>query len=342
MSTPQRALSVRDASSSIAIPTGATLPMCTAPVPRFSEPTIENRPNSIREALAGDDPFKSAERVLAWLPAADAETFRKLGEESEKFPHPSFSGFEDQFRSAFFEAIAERWLSFDAEGALVAMQRIDEVLRKRHINYGLIDAVARLQPQLVLARMPLENKRGYLEPHTQRALGALAERDLNAAHQFAERWQNGSKLRKHADSAIAAAIAADDPVAAVNLARKSGEKDIFAIALLAAERIGIGMVRQVLHAAGDQLGPSNISPQFVLAHPAIATELPAILPPSKQQQTWSISDDAVAAADRLSPAQRERLLADSASLPESLRDNVSAALVSAWARSQPRAAADWS
>ena len=133
-----------------------------------------------------------------------------------------------------------------------------------------------VRPQLVLENLPIANKGGYLEPHTRAALGSLAARDLKAARAFTERWSD-ARLRKDADAAIALGVAANDPMAVVALARETENKDLYRIALQAAERLGAGMVGEVLRAAGDRLGPCAISAEFILQHPEIAAKVPSLL-----------------------------------------------------------------
>jgi hypothetical protein len=313
----------------------------TPPAPQPVLPatrSFEGERQSVREALAGDDPFLCAERMLAWLETTDAATFRTLAEHPDKFPYPTFSGFEGKFRSAFFEAIAERWLSFDADGALAAMVRIDAELDK-HTNNGLVEAAAKSRPELILAKLPLENKGGYLEPHTRVALAALARKDAKAARRFAERWTNANLL-KDACWAIARGIAENDPLSTVQLAKEKNDKQIYNVALQAAARTGSGMLRRVLREGAGDFGADAILPELVLEHPEIAAELPQM--DRGKSIRYSVSEQALAAADDLSPDERRHLLATYDAMSATVRDSVVAAVASAWARAEPREAAEWS
>jgi hypothetical protein len=123
------------------------------------------------------------------------------------------------------------------------------------------------------------------------------------------------------------------------MARERNDQQIYSVALQAAERIGPGMVRQVLQAVGDGFGPYAISAEFLLEHPEVVTELPQGAPHKTRDY---ISEQALAAADRLSASERERLLAEYDSLPANARDSAVAALACAWARTEPQAAVEWS
>ena len=300
--------------------------------------TQKSARESIGDALAGDDPLASAARVVAWLDTTTAETFRELANTPEKFPWPTFSGFDSEFRAAYFKAIAERWLALDPGGALPAMQRVQAELDRQNAQGQILEAAAAMQPELVLEKLPLENKHGWLEPHARAALGSLAARDLPAARLFAERWTD-SQLRGDAINAITMGVAEKDPLAAVRLVTEMSDQSRYWLVLSAAERIGPGMVRQVLQAAGGRLDPYAISPDFLLRHPDLAADMPNL--PVPKNTAFYISDDAFAAADRISPEDRERLLDGYDSLPASARENAAAALVCAWARTEPRKAAEW-
>ena len=76
------------------------------------------------------------------------------------------------------------------------------------------------------------------------------------------------------------------------MARERNDQQIYSVALQAAERIGPGMVRQVLQAVGDGFGPYAISAEFLLEHPEVATELPQGAPHKTRDY---ISEQALAA-----------------------------------------------
>lgn len=311
------------------------------PSPEASPESAPNPAKSvrqpIRDALAGDDPLASAARVIAWLETTTAETFRELGEEPQRFPRPRFSGFDKEFRAAYFGAIAERWMALDPEGALPAMRRVQEELTKQYMPGELLNAAAKVRPELVLEKLPLENQGGSLQRHTRAALQSLAARDLKAARQFAERWTD-ENVRKDAASCIAQGVAENDPLGAAALAVQTKDQNLSLIALRAAERVGPGMVRQVLQAAGDQLGPYALSADFVLRHPDLVADMPDI--PAPKNAGFSNAQPLVI-ADHIAPEERERLLASYDSLPASAREHVAAALAGSWARTEPQKAADW-
>ncbi|MHA3771708.1 hypothetical protein ACXR0O_09250 [Verrucomicrobiota bacterium sgz303538] len=290
---------------------------------------------SLHDALEGDDPIQGATRVLAWLRTATVESFRQLAAKPEDFPTPYFTGFDKQFRAGYFSAIAKRWLKIDPENALGAMQRIDDALRKKDQESGFLSAVATLQPELVLKKLPLKER--YFTRHARVALETLAARNRDAARRFAEQLTDET-LRKEVDRFIATGVAKSDPLAAVNIALNSKDESLYREALEAAERIGPGMVRQVLQAAGGRLGIYAITPEFVLKHPDLIGEIPDI---PEAKGLGYFATEAAAAADALSTEERERLLASYDTLPGSVRDSVAAAVVCSWARTEPQKAAEW-
>ncbi len=109
-------------------------------------------------------------------------------------------------------------------------------------------------------------------------------------------------------------------------------------ALASAERIGPGMVRQVFAAADGRLDNVRELPELLLRYPDLAAEIK-----SDAKSVWAgkYPHEQQAAADRLPPEERARLLAAYDTLPAGARDDLATALASSWARTDPRAAADW-
>jgi hypothetical protein len=295
-----------------------------------------NRP-TLREALKGDDPLASAARVLAWLENTDAATFRKFAEDPKSFPTPYFSAFGREFQDAYCAAIAERWLALDPDGGFAAMQRVDE---GDHFSYGpggLIYSLARLRPELVLEKMPAKN-RYNLQNCTYEALKTLAARDVKAAQRFAEQWKELA-LNAQARNAIIAGLAESDPLAAVALAGETKEPSVFIAIVNAAAKRGPLTFQQVVQAVGERLPPYAISPDLVLQHPELADALPNLPAP---KNSFGLSPaTGLDLAERFAPEERARLLASYDTLPAGPRSGVAAALACVWARTEPRAAADW-
>ena len=312
----------------------ATEPSAPSPAPaRSALPSLD-------AALDGDDPLASTARVLAWLDAATVGDLRAMAAEPGKFLNPSFTGFYAEFRAAYFEAIVERWFALDPDGALPTMQQMQAEQGKKdpYALRSLLAAVARLRPELALGKLPVEFKDGRLDYVTRSAWQALGERDANAARRFLDRYTD-PKMRRAAEVAIAEGVAAPDPLAAVALARQMNDEDsIYQAALASAERMGAGMVRQVFAAAEGRLDRVRQLPELLLRYPDLAAEIK-----SDAKSAWAgkFPDEQQAAADRLPPEERARLLAAYDTLPASARDDLATALASAWARTDPRAAADW-
>ena len=103
--------------------------------------------------------------------------------------------------------------------------------------------------------------------------------------------------------------------------------------------MGSGVIRQVLQTLGDEIGPYTIGPDFAMRHPELLADLPQKAAP--KNQTAYVTDQTLAAAERVAPEDRDRLLADPTLLPEVLRESTVAALVSTWARTEPQKAIEW-
>lgn len=313
------------------------------PPPAAAEPALrESKParERMKEAITGDDPFASAARVVAWLESATLADFRAWAEEPATFPRMYFSGFDHAFREAFHTAVAERWFALDPE-ALAGMQRVRDSQEgdDRWDLDGLLRAAARLRPALVLETVPLATKQGWLEPFAHAAFRQLGLRSEPEARRAANNIAD-PKLRRLAEDAIAYGVAERDPLAAVALSRTAGERGatILQGALAAAERFGTGMVRQVFAAAEGRLDASTELPRLLMKDPSLASE---IADPAKLKSTTWLSEDLVKEADLATPEERARLLARYDQLPRGARDNLCAALAGAWARTEPRAAAEW-
>ena len=110
----------------------------------------------------------------------------------------------------------------------------------------------------------------------------------------------------------------------------------------AAARRGPLTFQQVVQAAGDRVPPAAISADLVLQYPALAGILPNLPPPKDTAQiSAGLNPWAIGHAERLTPEERAKLLADYDTLPPGVRSGVAAAAASVWARTEPKAAADW-
>ena len=295
---------------------------------------------TLLDALEGDDPLASAARVLAWLDAATVADLRAVAAEPRKFLNPWFTGFYAEFSAAYFTAIVERWFALDPDGALPALQQMhaEQAKKEPFALTSLLEAVARVRPELALEKLPVEFKNERLDSVTHSAWRALGERDANAARRFLDRYTD-PKMRRAAEVAITEGVAAHDPLGAMALARQmDATGSIDEAALAAAERIGPGMVRQVFVAAEGRLDSVGQLPELLLRYPDLALEIKGSV---KSVWAGQFQEEHQQAADRVPPEERARLLANYDILPAGARDDLATALASAWARTDPRAAADW-
>jgi hypothetical protein len=295
----------------------------------------------LRDAVNSDDPFVAASRVMAWLKSATAEDFARLAQDPKNFPAPDFSGFSGQFSAAYFEAFAARWFEVDPD-AITAIRRLHEGLRKGQSQEGgLLMAVARIQPELVL-NSETEQEGRRLSAASQVAFRTIAEKDPNKARSFLGRLPEN--LRKEAEGSIIAGIAVRDPLSAISLARNldpDQSSHVYATIAQAASRIGPGMVRQVFAASEGRIERSSGIVDLLFEQPELAAELN--FAPGKAPASWQFYGDAelLQKADAATPEERDEIKARFDQMPEHIRGPIGAALVAAWARTQPREAIEW-
>ena len=295
--------------------------------------TAGDRLRPLREALSGSDPLASAAAALRWIQNATLEDFRQLAaDQSDRFLFPKYPGFEKEFRDAFFAALLDQWRQVDPEGAR------DGIIRVQGGGNDLFISLARTRPLWVLEQLPLPQKEkdGSIQSHVLDALQHLAAKDPAAAWAFLPKFAD-AKLRRSAELAIAHGVATADPVEGVMLARQLDAEAIYTVALASAEKIGGGMVRQVIMAAHGKLDSHYRIPELLLRFPDLADDLPR----ESTTRSQYISDELMSEAARLSVEERAAVLAKYDSLPEGMRENIGAAIASHWARTEPAEAAEW-
>lgn len=284
-----------------------------------SSPPVED----LREALKGGDPLSVAARVQAWLEHATAEDFQRFADAPETFPMPPFfSSFNEVFREKYCDAMVERWLAFDPEHAFAAMLRVRDSLKERKDYNGdrLLEAAARAEPERVLDAWPLFKKDGNLEPFVFEAAKTLGAKDLGKARAMLERFEkpgNQTSVKR----GIIEGLAEIDPLAALHLGREWKVDHFVRTALLAAKKIGPGVVRQVLASAGEEVPAWSGVAALVLRNPDFAGDAPAT-----KDSLGVTTAELRAAADRLPPEERRALLDRYETLPDGVREDVAAAL----------------
>ncbi|MGV3533395.1 MAG: hypothetical protein ACO1QR_13595 [Chthoniobacteraceae bacterium] len=295
--------------------------------------TNDDRLLPLREALSGNDPLASAAAALRWIENASREDLAKLAEDPEKrFLFPTFPGFKHEFRDAFFAALLDRWLQVDPEGAR------DGIIRVQGGGNDLFVSLARTRPLWVLEQLPFPQKEkdGSIESHVLDAVQYLAAKDPAAARAFLPKFADAN-LQRSAGLAIAHGVATADPVEGVILARRLNAEAIYTVALASAEKIGGGMVRQVIMAARGKLDSHYRIPELLLRFPDLAEDLPK----ESTFRSRYISDELMDQAAHLSMEERAAVLAKYESLPDGTRENIGAAIASHWARTEPAEAAEW-
>ncbi len=320
-------------------------PSTTLPKPEDRTPALPSTPERLQAALALTDPFEKARQVLAWIDTATADDFRALLKEPGKYFTVRFSGagFNRDFHRTYLRAMAARWMEVDPE----ALHLIEDIVvsgRSFEVNELLV-AAARLRPKLLLDQLPPDPKTDYLTNYAYAAFEALAAEDLPTARRMADALIDPVK-RQSAQNRVIAGAAQRDPLLAVGMLAQLPKPDplLNEQIVRAAESMGAGVLRQVFAAAKGQFDQLGIVPRLLLEYPDLAADLQPAADTGAKERSALLGLQArplMLQADLTSPEQRAQLLENYDRLPAIARDDMCAALASAWARTEPRAAADW-
>jgi hypothetical protein len=333
---------VARSAAEIALPREAAPAVASQATPAAAPPALDAaKPitERLRNAFRGSSPLASAARALAELDAMTADDFRKLTAKPGEFYPPSVYGHGLEFSRAFMDVLVARWLEVDPTGAFPAMQALEAELKKRSLagNGDFAAAFARVRPDLVLGALPEKASWERFDQIIPTAFTALASRDPAAARGHLGRIADPDQ-RKEAEVAIAQGIAQNDPVAAVALARMLESTLVFDSALEAAERIGVGVLREVLVANQRKFPIGFNLTELVLRYPeedwsAFVNDAP--------EKSPGLSGGAMREAQRYTPEQRQQVLARLDEFPSGVRTQVSTALIHAWARDDAPQATAW-
>jgi hypothetical protein len=299
-----------------------------------------SRPSAdqLREALANKNLFQAARLATAWIEAATLEEVRTFVKDPKRFPRVYFVGLDGDFQKAFADALVERWLTLAPED--IALIEKHDVMFKVFTS-----AAARMKPELVLAQLYPEGKGSYFRNVVPLAFEALARRDIAAARHILASVPNELD-RKTFEFSVLKGLADADVFSAISLlpSRNAENPDpkhaaVAQAIVEAAERMGPGALRNAFAASDGKLDGYAHLPRLLLRYPDLAADL-ADGGAAASRSFW-LSDNLLHDAD-LTPAEtRDRLLADYEKLPAAGRDELCAALACSWARSDPRAAAQW-
>jgi hypothetical protein len=313
-------------------------PSTASPTPDPEKPIADR----LRGALRSKNPIEAAALSLAVIDSMTLADFQSLGAKPGGMPIPMVGSFDKEFCDGFMDALIERWFQVDPTGAFASIEDLEKKLvispGKRWAGSGAFSAaLARSPRETLLDALPVNATWSRSDSSIPAAFTALAVRDPAAARRYLERITD-PESRKSAEIAIAEGIAKRDPLAAVALSHSLNSSVVFDAALAEAERIGPGMLRQVL-VANDRKFPIGLSlTELVLRHPDEdwnaftdeALKLPGGLTDQTQRE-----------ARRLTPEARVQTLARLDEFPAAVRGSLACALVDAWALEEPRQATEW-
>ena len=302
------------------------------------KPTSE----SLRAALKEKDVFRASRTALAWVETATVDDFRAFVKDPKKFPRMYFAGFDDDFQKAFLDAFVERWLTL-APGYIALIEKNDSQFNE------LIHAAARAKPELVLAQLSAAGKSTPYDSVSNEAFESLGARDHRAARRVLETIRDPKKKRDF-EFAIIRGLAKTDVFAAAALLPEPQPKDgkpdyaqsnTIPSIVEAAEDAGPGVLRQIFAAANGKFDGYSGLPRLLLRYPDLAEDIAARggeIPASKGA---GLNGNLLRDAGQTLPDERAKILAKYEKLPPTGRDALCAALACEWARTEPRAAADW-
>ena len=288
------------------------------------------------------DVFKGAQVALAWIETATLEDCRAFIKDPKKFPRIYFAGFDDDFQKAFLDAFMEHWLTL-APDDIAMIEKNESEFR------DLFPAAARAMPALLLSKLSPDGKKSPYDDWAPTAFEALAAHDARAARRILETL-NDSKNKRDYEFAILKGIAKNDPLAADALlpaAEPKGDKPDYSRnaaidnIVEAAERIGLGTLRQLFATEGAKYDGYFGLSRLLLRYPDLAADLAARSGSLADSRSYQVTENLIRDADQTPAETRAKILADYDNLPTAGRDALCAALVAAWARTEPRAAAEW-
>jgi hypothetical protein len=283
-------------------------------------------------SIGDPDSFKRAERLLPLLDHMTAEDFRAITPEQFAALADSAvldNGLQDQdFIAAFSDEYVRRWLQFDREGA------VDSLLSRKHdyVSTGLW----RVCPEAVLERYVANTPESKSIPDIDAAFESLAKRNGALARRFLNQIPDPDR-RKELNIKVECGLAASDPMTAVMRARELGSRHIFDAALAAAKEMGSGVVRQVLELNAGKFRPNDST--FAYRYPDVNWES---FWPELNSSMHLVDAHIFRSALQMDAAERVQLIERLQSSSSTISEEAIAEAVSAWAVTDPRAAADWS
>ena len=287
-------------------------------------------------------PLESAARALAAIDAMTADDFQHIGDHPGSVPVLMAYGFDPEFSGAFMDALVERWLLVDPAGAVAGIREFEKKTAGNTASEWtdegqFFSAFARTHPEMLLDALPEKAVWDPFDRSLSAAFNVLAKRDPAAARGYLGHFTDPEQ-RKSAEVAIAQGVAENDPVAAVALARALDSRAVFDSAIAAAKRRGSAALRDVLRANAKKFSVGQALPELALRDPDEDWEALAGDAPDDMRfvlvQTHT-------EAGRLTPEERARRIAGLDRLPPNLRGLMAGMLVRAWAKDDPRAAAEW-
>ncbi len=292
----------------------------------------------------GRDMSRSARHLLAALAEMTAVDFRLIQSGKERMPEPMAYGMDGAFGAAFAKSYAERWLTVDEAGAMAALRELVQKSQgvRRFSSGILLAALVELRPAQAVAellKLEPDDDSGPVSGAVQLAFSQLGKSNPADARLLLDQCR-APALRKLAEAGIAMGVAVNDPVSGAALAQQSKLSQVFGVALAEAEKMGAGIVLSVVERAESGWLSSHERSRLIVAFPNAAWETLDVKI-NLYENSQGVESGVIDATRLLSAKTRENLLSRVEKFPASVRMELKAALLSAWAADAPREAANW-
>lgn len=283
----------------------------------------------------------TARHLLAAFAEMSAEDFRLIFSGKERFPDAISYGMRGTFGAAFAKSYVERWLAVDETTALAALP---DLAKKSHgsgaFRYGaLFAALVESRPREAAAaflKMEPDDDSGPVSSAVKLAFSKLAAIDTVTPRLLLEQCQTPAQ-RMLAETGIALAVAATDPVSGAALAQRAKSQEVFRTAMKAAEKLGGSTMFEVVRQAESGWIQKSDFSRLALLYPDAPWESLSLTWPQEN----TISGYVMEAAKLLSRERRAELLERSKKFPNAIRSEVQSALLDAWATEAPETAGRW-
>ncbi len=276
--------------------------------------------------------------------ALTAEDFRRLLAEPDAWKalvEKLDARMMGNFKRSFATGLVRRWLEVAPEEMEAQVAKVLKSLPAASDMRGcLIDALAKQRPEVLLAMADSSKDAKERGSFITKALTELAAQNLTKARAWLDRLPEGID-RKEAEKAIRKGMVQADPMRVVALAgsdiSRREASDLLVAAANRAEKMGVGMLRQLATASMPDWCRSHVLFTLTFSDPEMTIDLAKSIQNSSVEVTEPLRNafSALARTDRAHALERLEGLAG-----KHLTAAIGA-IGAEWVASEPVAALDW-